>query len=216
MTRGAARRKAFVRALRKAPLAITCLLLISLFLLPTAARAQTPGVTVSNVPPVLQFVDVGTQDGLHRIEVVVTDDNSWGDILRVDMEILDESGAPVAHVVLQAYLSNASATWDPTFIENLGQNLVQDQSMATVNMNPQTILDRSELQVTFTILPLVGRWLRITATDLNGLNATAQLDYLTGFIGGPTIFPPWLLLLLAVAASVILVGTRIRREIHGG
>ncbi len=198
-----------------APLAITCLLLIFLFLLPTVARAQTPGVTVSNVPPVLQFIDVGTQGGLHYIEVVITDDNSWGDILRVDMEILDESRAPVAHVVFQAYLSNASASWNPTFTENLGQNLVQDQSMATVNMNPQTIADRSELQVTFTILPLVGRWLRITATDLDGLNATVQLDYLRGSIGGPTIFPPWLLLLFAVAASVILVGTRIRREIHG-
>ncbi len=215
MTRGAARRRAVVRALRKAPLAITCLLLVSLFLLPTVARGQSPGVTVSNVPPVLQFIDVGTQDGLHHIDVVVSDDNSWGDILRVDMEILDASLAPLSQVVFQAYLSNASASWDPTFIENLGQNLVQAQSRATVSLNPQTIADRSELQVTFAILPLVGRWLRITATDLDGLNATVQLDYLQGFIGS-TIFPPWLLLLLAVAASVILVGTRIRREIHGG
>ncbi|MEE8198909.1 MAG: hypothetical protein V3R48_04275, partial [Thermoplasmata archaeon] len=141
-------------------------------------------------------------------------DNSWGDILRVDMEILDESRTPMVHVVFLA-LSNASAGWDPTFTENLGQNLVQGQSTATVNMNPQTVADRSELQVMFTILPLVGRFLRITATDLNGLNATVQLDYLQEDLV-PTIFPPWLLLLLAVAASVLLVGTRIRREIHGG
>ncbi len=214
MTRGAAGRKAVVRALRKAPLAVTCLLLISLFLLPTVVRAQTGGVTVSNVPPVLQFIDVATQDAFHHIQVVVTDDNSWGDILRVDMEILDESRTPMEHVVFLA-LSNASAGWDPTFTENLGQNLVQGQSTATVNMNPQTVADRSELQVMFTILPLVGRFLRITATDLNGLNATVQLDYLQEDLV-PTIFPPWLLLLLAVAASVLLVGTRIRREIHGG
>ncbi len=215
MTRGAARTRVVVRAPRTAPFASTCLLLVSLFLLPAVARAQSPGVTVSNVPPVLQFIDVGSQDGLHHIEVVVTDDNSWGDILSVDMQILDESRAPLTHVVFQAYLNNASATWDPTFTENLGRNLVPGQSTATVNMNPQTIADRSELQVVFAILPLAGRFLRITATDLDGLNVTVQLDYLQEF-GGPTIFPPWLLLLLAVAASVLLVGTRIRREIHGG
>ncbi len=214
MTRGAARTRVVVKAPRKAPFAITCLLLVSLFLLPAVARAQSPGVTVSNVPPVLQFIDVATQDAFHHIQVVVTDDNSWGDILRVDMEILDESRTPMEHVVFLA-LSNASAGWDPTFTENLGQNLVQGQSTATVNMNPQTVADRRELQVMFTILPLVGRFLRITATDLNGLNATVQLDYLQEDLV-PTIFPPWLLLLLAVAASVILVCTRIRREVHGG
>ena len=179
------------------------------------AQAQSPGVTVSNVPPVLQFIDVGTQDGLHHIDVVVSDDNSWGDILRVDLEILDESSGPVAHVILQTYLSNASLIWEPTFMDSIGQNLVRAESLAAVNMNPQTSVDRSELRVTFAITPLTGRWARITVTDLDGLIATAQVEYLTGALGGPTIFPPWLLLLLAVAASVVLVGTRIRREIHG-
>ncbi len=216
MTRGAARRKAVVRALRKAPLAITCLLLISLFLLPSVARAQTPGVTVSNVPPVLQFIDVGTQGGLNHIDVVVSDDNSWGDILRVDLQILDESSTPVAHVILETYLSNVSAIWEPTFMDNLGQILVRSQSLASVNTNPQTDADRSELRVTFAVQPLGGRWLRLTATDLDGLNATAQLEYFTEGFGGPTILPPWLLLLLAVAASVLLMGRRIRRDIHGG
>ena len=185
-------------------------------MLPTGARAQTPGVTVINVPPELPLIDVGTQGGLHRIDVVVTDDNSWGDILQVDLEILDASSGPVAHVILQTYLSNASLIWEPTFMDSIGQNLVRAESLAAVNTNPLTIADRSELRVTFAITPLTGRWARITATDLDGLTATAQVEYLKGALGGLTIFPPWLLLLLAVAASVILVGTRIRREIHGG
>ncbi|MFQ5919044.1 MAG: hypothetical protein ACE5I4_03225, partial [Thermoplasmata archaeon] len=136
-------------------------------------------------------------------------------ILRVELEILDDSSVPVAHVILQTYLNNASLIWEPTFMDNIGQNLVRDQSQATVNTNPQTVQDRSELRVTFAITPLVGRWVRVTATDLDGLNATAQIEYLEGFLGGPSILPPWLLLLLAIAASVVLVGTRIRREIHG-
>ena len=204
------------RAFLLGPLAIACLLIISLLLLPNVARGQIGGVTVINVPPEFQAVDVGTQSGLHHIDVVVSDDNSWGDILRVDLEVLDESGGPVAHVILLTYLSNASQIWEPTFMDSVGQNLVRGESLATVNTNPQTVEDRSELRVTFAIIPLTGRWARVTATDLDGLNATAQVDYLTGSIIGPTIFPPWLLLLLAVAAAVVLVGTRIRREIHGG
>ncbi len=216
MTRGLTRRRAVLRAFSLGPLAIACLLIISLLLLPNVARGQTGGVTVVNVPPEFQAIDVGTQSGLHHIDVVVSDDNSWGDILRVDLEILDESGGPVAHVILQTYISNASLIWEPTFMDSVGQNLVRGESLATVSTNPQTVEDRSELRVTFAIIPLTGRWARITATDLEGLSATAQVDYLTGsIIVGPTIFPPWLLLLLAVAASVILVGTRIRREIHG-
>lgn len=197
------------------PLIIPCLLVVSLLLLPTVARAQTPGVTVSNVAPELEGVGIGTQDGLNRIDVVVRDDNSWGDILRVDMEILDEFRTPVAHVILQTYLTNASSIWDPNFRDNVGQALVRAQSLASVNMNPQTIADRSELRVTFAITPLIGRWLRVTATDLDGLNATAQLDYLSEALGGLAVLPPWLLILLAVAAAVLLMGTRIRRDIHG-
>lgn len=216
MTGGPARKRAVLRALRTGPFALACVLVITLLLLPTVARAQTPGVTVVNVAPEFRVIDVGTQNGLNRVDVVVSDDNSWGDILRVDLEILDESSTPVAHVSLQTYLTNASGIWEPTFRDNLGQILVRGQSLAIVDANPQTIADRSELRVTFAIQPLVGRWLRLTATDLDGLNATAQLEYFTGTFGGPTLLPPWLLLLLAVAASVVLVGRRIRRDIRGG
>ncbi|MFQ5907842.1 MAG: hypothetical protein ACE5JE_03310 [Thermoplasmata archaeon] len=198
------------------PPVIVCLLALFLLVLSPMARAQTQGVTVINVAPELQRIDLGVQSGVNHVDVIVSDDNSWGDILRVDLEILDELQAPVGHVVLQTYLTNVSAIWEPTFTDSLGQILVRDQSLATANQNPQTVAERSELRVTFAIQPLVGRWLRITATDLDGLNATAQLDYFTGTLGGPTVLPPWLLLLLAVAASVVLVGRRIRGEIHGG
>ncbi len=216
MTRGPAQGKAVPRSLRLGPFAIACLLAVSLLLLPPVARGQTPGVTVTNVAPELLDIDIGIQSGLNHIDVVVSDDNSWGDILRVDMEVLDNSSTPVAHVTLQTYVTNASAIWEPIFRDNLGQILVRGQSLAVVNTNPQTTADRSELRVTFAVQPLVGRWLRVTATDLDGLNATAQLDYSPGTFGGSTILPPWLLLLLAVAATVVLMGRRIRRDIHGG
>ncbi len=198
------------------PLAIACLLVLFLVVLPSVAWDQTQGgVTVINVPPEFRDIDIGTRDGLHHIDLVVSDYNSWEDILQVDLEILDESREPVAHIIFQRN-ENATVTWDPIFIENLGQILVRDQSLASVNLDPETIAERSELRVTFALLPLLGRWLRITAVDLEGLTATAQVEYLTGAVGGTASLPPLVLLLLAVAASVILVGSRVRREMHGG
>ncbi len=198
------------------PPAIACLLVLFLVVFPSVAWAQgSGGVTVINVPPEFRDIDIGTRDGLHHIDLVVSDYNSWEDILRVDLEILDESREPVAHVIFQPY-ENATVAWDPVFIENLGEVLVRDQSLASVNLDPKTIAERSELRVTFAILPLLGRWLRITAVDLEGLMATAQVEYLTGAVGGTASLPPLVLLLLAVAASVILVGSRVRREMHGG
>lgn len=216
MTRGRARNGTVRRACRLRPLAIACLLVPLLALLPSVAWAQTPGVTVINVPPEFRDLNIGTRSGLHHIDVIVSDYNSWEDILRVDLEILDESGAQVVHVVFQPYETNATLTWNPVFIENLGQVLVREQSLARANTDPQTIAERSELEVSFAIRPLIGRWLRITAVDLEGLTATAQVEYLTGALGGAANLPPLVLLLLAVAATVILIGSRVRREMHGG
>ncbi len=179
------------------------------------AQAQAPGVTVINVPPEFSAIEIGIQGGFQRVYVIVSDYNSWGDILRVDLEILDDGRGQIAHVVFQQYANNQTLIREPLFLENLGRILVHDQSLASVNTDPQTIADRSELRVTFTLVPLVGRWLRVTATDLDGLVATAQVEYLTGTLGGAPTIHPLVLLLSALVASVVLVRTRLRRELRG-
>lgn len=176
---------------------------------------QDPGVTVVNVPPEFSAIDIGSAAGVHRIDVVVSDYNSWRDIYRVDVEVLDDARSLVAHVFFQQYTSPNATERLEGFVQGLGEILVQDLSTATYNPNPETIAERSEMRITFVITPVRGRWLKVTASDLAGLIATAQVEYLTGTIGGPSAVHPLVLLLLSVAASVVVVGARLRRERHG-
>lgn len=197
-------------------LSVVALALMALALTSPVARAQEPGVTVINVSPEFSTLDIGTQNGLHHIDVVVSDYNSFGDILQVDVEILDSGNTQIAHVQFLQYAPNDTSQRLDEFREYVGQVLVRDQSAVSYSADPQTLQERTEIRVTFVISQVTGRWLRVTAIDLSGLTASAQVEYLTGTIGGgaPTIHP-LVLIMLAVAASVVIVSSRLRREQTG-
>lgn len=192
---------------------VLVLVILSLSLLPVEGRE--PGVTVINVPPEFSAIDIGSANGLHRIDVLVSDYNSWGDIFRVDVEILNAARSPVARVVFQQYDNNESLQGNPRFVETLGAILVWSLSSHRTTANATTIAERSEVRITFVITPVTGRWLVVTATDLAGLVAVAQVEYLTGVIGGANAIHPFVVVALSVAASVVLIGMRLRRETHG-
>lgn len=194
------------------------LLLLLLSVGPGYASAQDSGVTVINVPPEFSAVTIGIEDGLHRIDVVVSDYNSWSDIYRVDVEVLDDERSQVAHVHFQQYPSNTSTSERQlAFIQNVGDILILDQSNATFNPDPGTIAERSEMHVVFVLTPVPGRWLRVTASDLSGLEATAQVEYLTGIIGagGGDVVPQLVIVVTAAIGTLFVVATRIRREEYG-
>ncbi len=186
-------------------------LIFTVALYPTS-QAQQPGVTVINVPPEFSKVDIRSRSGLHYIEVVVSDYNSWADILKVDVEVMDEDEFQIAHVLYRQYPDNQTTVIQDEFLEPLGQILVRDQSSVSRSTDPQTIRDRTELQITFVISEVSGRWLKVTASDIGGLIAYAQVEYLTGIIAGAAAVPPLVIMMLAIAASVVLVSSRLRRE----
>lgn len=188
---------------------LTVLFLLTLY---PASRAQEPGVTVINVPPEFSNLDIRSRSGLHYIDVVVSDYNSWADLLKVDVEVLDNDELQIAHVLFRQYPDNQSTEILDEFFEPVGQILVRDQSSVSRNTDPQTIREKSELHITFVISQVSGRWLRVTASDLGGLVAYAQVEYLTGVIAGATAVPPLVIMMLAIAASVVLVSSRLRRE----
>ncbi len=216
MVKGGQRKRARPRLRRPCwPVFVVFLfLLLSAFGL-APARGQEPGVTVINVPPEFSAIDIGSANGLHRIDMLVSDYNSWQDIFRVDVEILDGARSPVARVVFQQYDSNETLEGNPRFVETLGAILIRDLSSHSYAVDPTTIAERSEVRITFVITPVTGRWLRVTATDLAGLFAVAQVEYLTGVIGGANAIHPFVVVALSVTASVVLIGMRLRREMHG-
>ncbi len=184
--------------------------IILIYLVATLPSARAI-VTVTNVPPEFSSLDIRSKSGLHYIDVVVSDYNSWADVLKVDVEVLDEDELQIAHVLYRQYSDNQTTIQDE-FLEPLGQILVRDQSSVSRSTDPQTIRERTELQITFVISQVSGRWLKVTASDIGGLIAYAQVEYLTGVIAGAAAVPPLVIMMLAIAASVVLVSSRLRRE----
>lgn len=180
-----------------------------------SARAQEPGVTVLNVPPEFSSLDIGSRSGLHYIDVVISDYNSWGDIFQLDVEVLNEDEFQIAHVLYRQYPDNQTTEPQDEFLEPLGEILVRDQSSVSRDTDPQTVREKTEMHVTIVLSQVNGRWLRVTATDLGGLTALAQVEYLTGVIGGAGAVPPLVIMMLALAASVVVVSSRLRRERSG-
>src|SRR2546427_5358552 len=174
------------------------------------------GVTVINVPPQFSGFRIRTQDGLNYIDVLVSDYNSWSDIFRVEVAIENDLQAPVADVTFQQYPDNVSLQRQPQFAEPVGSFLVRSLSSATYSATGQSIPERTEIRVTFVMSPVNGKWLSVTATDLGGLTAFAQVEYSAGFLGRLPTVSSWILVAVALTFSVVLVAARVRRDRIGG
>src|SRR2546427_6711983 len=182
--------------------------------LPSAGNVgrEGGGVTVINVPPQFSGFRIRTQDGLNYVDVVVSDYNSWSDIFRVEVAIENDMQAPVADVTFQQYPDNATLQRQPQFAEPVGSFLVRSLSSAAYSATGQSISERTEMRVTFVMSPVNGKWLSVTATDLGGLTAFAQVEYSPGFLGRLPTINGWILMTIALAFSVALVAVRIRRD----
>jgi len=67
------------------------------------------------------------------------------------------------------------------------ENMAVFRSLPAI-LTGQSIPERTEMRVTFVMSPVNGKWLSVTATDLSGLTAFAQVEYSPGFLGRlPTI-----------------------------
>jgi len=178
---------------------------------PPVAR-EGGGITVINVPPQFSGFSIRTQDGLNYIDVVVSDYNSWLDIFRVRVEVLNDLRASVADVAFQQYPDNVTLTRQPEFTEPLGSYLVRSLSSATYNTQPVTVEERTEMRVTFVLSPVKGAWVSVTATDLGGLEAFAEVQYSAGFFGSLPQIPSLFVAIFALAAAALVVRVRIRRD----
>lgn len=197
------------------------LALLLVLLLAHAANASAPrdpvqpqggGVTVINVPPQFSGFRIRNQDGLNYIDVVISDYNSWADIFRVEVAIENEMQTAVADVAFQQYPDNVTLTRQPQFTEPVGSFLVRSLSGATYSTTGQSVPERTEMRVTFVMSPVNGKWLSVTATDLAGLEAFAQVEYGAGFLGRLPVVSGWILVAVALFFSVVLVAVRVRRD----
>lgn len=164
------------------------------------------------MPPQFSAIDIRTVDGLNYIDVVVSDYNSWLDIYRVQVEVLSNALVPVAQVAFQQYPTNASVVPQPGFNQSVGDYFVQDLSSESHSNDTTTIPERTEMHLTFVLSAVKGEWVNVSATDLGGLVAYAQVQYSAGLFGGLPTVAGWVVVLAAAVFAVVVVGRRIRRD----
>lgn len=167
---------------------------------------------MTNVPPQFSGIDIRTQDGLNYIDVTVSDYNSWSDIFRVQVEVLNDALTPVARVAFQQYPTNTSTVPQPAFNQTVGDYFVHDLSTASHSNQTATVPDRTDMRLTFVLSAVKGEWVNVTAMDLAGLIAYAQVQYAAGLFGGLPTVAEWVIVLVAVLVAVVVVGHRIRRD----
>lgn len=164
------------------------------------------------MPPQFSAIDVRMEDGLNYIDVVVSDYNSWSDVYLVQINVLNSARVPVAAVAFQQYPTNTSTEARPAFVQPVGDYLVQELSTASHANRTVTIPDRTDLRLTFVLSPVKGEWVNVSATDLGGLIAYAQVQYQSGYVGGLPLVGEGVLVAVAAVFAVVYVARRIRRD----
>jgi hypothetical protein len=196
-------------------LALLCLGLLLASVSSAPAGAQGAGISVIEVPPQFSSINIHSEDGLSYVDVVVSDYNSWKDIFRVSVTVLDAASRVEASVAFQQYATNTTTVATPQFVQPVGSYLVQSRTTVSYDAQPVTIPQRTDMHLTFVLSPVKGQWLNVTAVDLGGLIAYAQVEYQAGLVGGLPTVAGWILAILAALFAVILVTRRIRRDRHG-
>lgn len=159
-----------------------------------AAEAASPAVGVRNVPPQFRRVALGAREGYHFIDVTVSDFNTWHDVLRVDVLVLDDYGGVLGKVRFRQYNqtgqgSNVTYANSTTFEDLSGDLLKREVSYYWASNLTATYVERSEINLTFALRPVRGSSLDLTAVDRQGASANVTVDYSVSAIGFPGTEP---------------------------
>ncbi len=167
----------------------------------TKANPDATGVSVLNVDPTISYIHFSSSDGIHMVQVTVSDYNSWMDVYRITVEFRGEKG-PISVITYTQYSDRANMTtrvdW---FNETYGHYLMESKSGIVRVSNGTTVSEKCEMNVTFAFRPIEARKVVVTVEDLEGSIARARVDYPPLF-GFPMEEEPISTDLIAVVLSV--------------
>ncbi len=187
--------------------AIFSLLMISLIFLAvypgiTKANPDATGVSVLNVDPKISYIHFSSSDGIHMVEVNVSDYNSWKDIYRISMTFTAEDG-PITVISYTQYSNrsdmNSRVDW---FNESFGHYLLKEKTGIVYRVfNGSTVDEKCNLNITFGFRPVEALKVVVVVEDLSGAVAISRVDYPPLF-GFPMEEEPFSTDLIAVVLSV--------------
>lgn len=189
--------------MRRAILIFVMLSSLFLFAVPVvSANPDGAGVGVLNVPPTISYVHFSSADGIHRVQVTVSDYNSWMDVYQVRLEFRGDDG-PLSVITYTQYSDRTNmSTRVDWFNETHGHYLIRGETNVTRVFNGSTVAEKCELNISFAFRPIEALKVVMTVEDLNGLRAIARVDYPPLFGGIPMEREPVSTDLIAVVLSI--------------
>lgn len=165
------------------------MLVILIFLASTIAKADGGGLLIPNVPPTFKSVNVDLQKDSHHIEIIVFDTNgawgSMGDIYKITVRIYDTDESILAAYSFKQYDAINSTLTINEFTEIEGTSgilLLPDCTVTHPIVNSmvqsgEQQLAGSQLNVTFTTIPVNGYRMVITVEDREGASSVVDGPY---------------------------------------
>ena len=178
------------------------LLILIIYLAPVNANPGGAGVGVLNVKPTFSYIHFSSADGVHMIEVNVSDYNSWEDIYKVTLTFTADDG-PITVISYTQYSNRSDMSsrvdW---FNESYGNYLIRDRTNITYRVFSGGAEERCCLNITFTFRPIEALKVVVVAEDLSGAVAVSRVDYPPLFGGIPMEQEPVSTDLIALVLSI--------------
>lgn len=192
------------------------------------ASAGAGEAVVLNVPPAFTAIEFELTDDLTYLELAVLDTNgAWGesgDVVRVDLRVLDAEGELVASMAYQQFEDNASSRVQNRFIDLVGEHILIsecsiDHPSTDPLENPGHELATSEMEVVFAFDPVLdGASVEVLVYDRAGEVSSARFPYPKGEpLPGPepSRYPMVAALLVSFVAALALTAYTHREKKWG-
>jgi len=141
------------------------------------AKAGEAGVGVLNVSPKYNSIRLMQQDDTFRIYLTVSDYNSWEDIQKINVILMDESGQK-AEFIFNQYNDNTTYDKVNEFAENsIDNNFLMIKKCSYDSSFGEEIEDKCNLGLIFVFQKTRFTSMNIFTYDRSGESATIQLDY---------------------------------------
>lgn len=195
--------------------------------------ASSAGVGVINVPPKYGRLKIVQHEENIRVYIIVSDYNSWGDILKISVILEDKnSGQDFARFIYQQYASADSYEKVDWFNESISKDLlVREKCSFESSDKKDSIDDRCDIELLFVFESTWFSRLKVVVEDREGDQAVSEIDYypyevspdekyrseniiIIPWFGGEItlIIPPYLSNLLAVIAGIFGAGLCFRKK----
>lgn len=179
---------------------VTIILLLPIFLFTFSVTGRQAGVGVLNVNPKFGHLRIEQRTDTIRVYLTISDYNSWGDIYKVTIELMDkEYDELIARFEYKQYESQDKWEKIDIFEQTYGEPLlIEERCSCDFSTKRTTVEERCDMDLLFVFNKTWFTTINVNIRDREGYkDATAEIDYIPisersePERSGNLLFVPW-------------------------